>query len=148
MNYSNKNINGFKPNQVSLKVTDLLDKLEFEHSINSSKFLKEALYYEFRKLNWYENYKVDPNLSLKVQFYEKDTAIMYYFSNKARSAVDLLKIQHLYSTGKIRQAIYIVLSGEAARKVASNLANAETLKRELEVFKKIITCPILLIGLY
>ena len=62
-------------------------------------------------------------------------------------SLDLIKIQHLFANGKIKGAIYIVLTYESANKVAENLTNFETLENEINVFKETITCPILLIGL-
>lgn len=147
MDFLKSKKNGFVYSEVSDRVISILDSIEFEHQKNSSTFLKEILQNEFVKLKWYSKFKVDSRLNWYVQFYTKDTAILYYFSNKARSSLDLLKIQHLYKTGKIKSAIYIVLSAEAANVVASNLTNYQTLEKEVNVFKETITCPILLIGL-
>lgn len=147
MRFIESKINGFLDNLISNEVHKILESIEFEHQKNSSPFLKEILQYEFNKLNWYSKFKVDSRLNWYVQFYAKETVILFYFSNKARSSLDLIKIQHLYASGKIKDAIYIVLTSESANKVASNLANFETLEKEISVFKETITCPILLIGL-
>lgn len=140
-------INGFLDNSISNEVHEIISSIEFQHQKNSSPFLREILQYEFNKMNWYSKFKVDSRLNWYVQFYAKETAILFYFSNKARSSLDLIKIQHLYANEKIKGAIYIVLTSEAAIKVASNLANFETLEKEIRVFKETISCPILLIGL-
>ena len=140
-------LSGFLDNSISSEVQRILKSIEFKHQKNSSTFLKEILQYEFNKMNWYSKYKVDNRLNWYVQFYAEETAILFYFSNKARSSLDLIKIQHLFVNGKITSAVYIVLTSESAKKVASNLANFETLEKEIVVFKETITCPILLIGL-
>ena len=147
MKFLTSKINGFVFSEIAEKTTHVLNSIEFNHEKNSSTFLKEIIQNEFKKLKWYTKFKVDSGLNWYVQFYTKDTAILYYFSNKARSSLDLLKIQHLYKTGKIKSAIYIVLSAEAANLVASNLTNFQTLEKELNEFKETITCPIFLIGL-
>ena len=147
MRFIKSNLNGFLDNSISNEVKRILKSIEFKHQKNSSPFLKEILQYEFNKMKWYSKYKVDSLLNWYVQFYSKETAILFYFSNKARSSLDLIKIQHLFANEKITGAIYIVLTSESANKVASNLANFETLEKEISVFKDTITCPILLIGL-
>jgi len=147
MRFIESKINGFLDNSISNEVHKIIGSIKFEHQKNSSPFLKEILQYEFNKLNWYPKFKVDSKLNWYVQFYAKETAILFYFSNKARSSLDLIKIQHLYVNEKIKGAIYIILTSEAAVKVASNLANFETLEKEINVFKETFTCPILLIGL-
>ena len=147
MRFIESKINGFKDNSISSEIHKIIGSIKFEHKKNSSPFLKEILQYEFNKLNWYPKFKVDSRLNWYVQFYAKETAILFYFSNKARSSLDLIKIQHLFANGKIKGAIYIVLTHESANKVAANLTNFETLEKEINVFKETITCPILLIGL-
>ena len=147
MRFIESKINGFKDNSISSDVHKIIGSVKFEHKKNSSRFLKEILQYEFNKLNWYPKFKVDGRLNWYVQFYAKETAILFYFSNKARSSLDLIKSQHLFANGKIKGAIYIVRTYESANKVAENLTNFETLEKEINVFKETITCPILLIGL-
>jgi hypothetical protein len=147
MRFIESKINGFLDNSISNEVHEIISSIEFQHQRNSSPFLREILQYEFNKMNWYSKFKVDSRLNWYVQFYANETAILFYFSNKARSSLDLIKIQHLYANEKIKGAIYIVLTSEAAIKVASNLANFETLEKEIRVFKETISCPILLIGL-
>ena len=105
MKFLTSKINGFVFSEIAEKTTHVLNSIEFNHEKNSSTFLKEIIQNEFKKLNWYTKFKVDSRLNWYVQFYTKDTEILYYFSNKARSSLDLLKIQHLYKTGKIKSAI-------------------------------------------
>jgi hypothetical protein len=147
LNYTYKNINGYKKNEVDKSVFQILEKIKFKFDINKSSELKNILNTEFALQGWVNRLKVDPRINWSIQYYFKDTAIIYYFSNKARSAIDLIKMQHLYNNGKIKKAVYIVLNKQAAKTMGDNLTNYETCLKEIDVFKKIINCPILIIGL-
>lgn len=69
--------------------------------------------------------------------------------NMARFYADLIKMQALFLNSKITSAIYIIPTKECAREIGSNVANFERLVNELEnVFSKVITVPMLIIGFY
>jgi hypothetical protein len=66
--------------------------------------------------------------------------------NASRLAYDLLKLQYLYSAGKIDAAIYGLPVRTCARELGQNLASFDRAAGELDLFEQIITCPIFLIG--
>lgn len=147
MKYSLKKINEFETCTPQNIILDILDKIDFDFAKNKSGELKNILNVEFELQGWKKKLKIDPRINWTVQYYFDETAIIYYFSNKARSAIDLLKIQHLYNNNKIKRAVYVVLKKKEAKKMGDNLTNYETFSNELNVFNKIINCPILIIGL-
>jgi len=140
-------INGVEKNSTIETIIKELKELEFVPQTNNSKFLKERLEYIFEQKGWIKKVKIDPRSNLTIQYLDSNTAIMYYFSNKARCFLDFIKIQHLFNSKKIHRAVYVVFRNVAAVKVASNLATYEKICNDLEIFNKIFTCPILLIGI-
>lgn len=66
--------------------------------------------------------------------------------NVARIYADLLKMQTLFTEGKIDAGILVVPAKECADAFGKNVANYERLIRELTyVFSKVITVPLLII---
>ena len=57
-----------------------------------------------------------------------------------------MKLQYLYLEGDIQVGVLIVPSKQAAKNIGSNLAHYERLQKELELFKKVVTLPILLVS--
>ena len=147
MKFSQRKINGFQPCKSEKIIIKILDKIDFDFAKNKSGELKNILNTECELQGWKKKFNIDPRINWTVQYYFDETAIVYYFSNKARSAIDLLKIQHLYNNNKIKRAIYIILKKNEAKKMGENLTNYETFLNELNVFNKIINCPLLIIGL-
>lgn len=147
MKFSQKKINGFQTCKTEQIVLNILDQIDFDFAKNKSGELKNILNTECELQGWTKKLKIDPRINWSVQYYFDETAIIYYFSNKARSAIDLLKIQHLYNNKKIKRAIYITLKKKEAKKMGDNLTNYETFLKELIVFNKIINCPLLIIGM-
>lgn len=67
--------------------------------------------------------------------------------NVGRFYADMLKLQTLYLNGKIESGIVILPTNHAAKLMGDNLANFERFIRELNLYKKIITIPIHVIGI-
>lgn len=67
--------------------------------------------------------------------------------NMARMYADLMKLQKLYVDGAIIAGIMIVPSAPCAKKLGSNLANATRLSKELKIFERVITAPLVILAL-
>ncbi len=148
MNFCYECINDYVLDDIAKDVFKVLDSIDFEFRRNKSGELKNRLNTEFKLMGWYNSLKVDPKLNWKIQYYYEDTAILYYFSNKARASLDLVKIQHMHQSKKIKKSVYIVLCKKEAVEMGDNLANFENIVKEINIFNKIFTLPILLIGVY
>jgi len=57
-----------------------------------------------------------------------------------------VKIQHLYMKKEIDAAVLAVPTKKAAVKIGSNVANCERIWNELNVFDRLITVPLMLVG--
>jgi hypothetical protein len=63
--------------------------------------------------------------------------------NASRIYADLLKLQALYLNDDITCGIFVLPSTPAARVLGDNLAQSERLIRELSIFRKVITMPLM-----
>lgn len=78
---------------------------------------------------------------------KKHTGLCFQTGNMARMYADLLKLQTLYLNGTIACGALLLPSSVVARKIGDNIANATRLERELNIFKKVISLPMLIYSL-
>lgn len=95
---------------------------------------------------WSDEINLSTNTDLTINAKKDDLAIQIQTGNVCRAAYDLLKLQYLYLEGDIKASALIVPSKYAAKKIGSNLANYERLYKEIQLFRKVITVPIILIS--
>jgi hypothetical protein len=101
---------------------------------------------EFEKEGWAMNVKIDPDLGLSVFAMKGDLAFHLQTGNVSRAAYDLLKLQHVYNSGKIEAASLAVPTKHAAEALGSNVANADRITKELQLFSRVISVPIVLVA--
>jgi hypothetical protein len=101
---------------------------------------------ELEQEGWATNVKIDTDLGLSVFGQSEDLAFHLQTGNISRAAYDLLKLQYLYQARKIQAAVLAVPTKESALSMGSNLANADRITTELQLFDRIITVPILVIA--
>jgi hypothetical protein len=63
--------------------------------------------------------------------------------NMSRFYADLLKLQSLYLERVIEQGVFVLPARNVAVSLGDNTANADRLIRELPIFRKVITIPLL-----
>lgn len=101
---------------------------------------------EFQADGWALDVKIAQRLRLTVFAIKGDMAFQLQTGNISRAPYDLLKFQYLFQAKKIECAALAVPTNAAAKKIASNVANAERIQKELQVFDRVITVPIMLIA--
>lgn len=101
---------------------------------------------EFQKEGWAHDVKIDQELGLKVFALKDDLGFQLQTGNMSRAPYDLLKLQYLFQSGKIEGAALAVPTKACANRIGDNLANAERICKELIVFDRVITVPILVIA--
>ena len=111
-----------------------------------SHFSRALLLAEFYAVGWSNKVKVASELEITITSRKDNVGLCIQFGNMARMYADLLKTQYMCDKGSIALAIMIVPTTEFARELGSNLANFERLVKELKVFKRTITLPILIYG--
>ncbi|MEQ8602868.1 MAG: restriction endonuclease [Marivibrio sp.] len=101
---------------------------------------------EFIREGWARDVKLDQDLKLNVFAQKDDLAFQLQTGNMSRAPYDLLKLQYLFQSGRIEAAALAVPTKDAARAIGENIANADRIVRELQLFDRVITVPILLIA--
>ena len=101
---------------------------------------------EFVNNGWALNVELAHNHGLKVFAQKHDLAFQLQTGNMSRAPYDLLKLQFLFQSNRISAAAIGLPTKDAAKKMGENLANAERVVRELELFSCVITVPILVVA--
>jgi hypothetical protein len=101
---------------------------------------------ELSAKGWSHNVRIDPNYDLTVTGRYRDLAFQIQTGNISRAIYDLMKIQYLYQQGKIEAAALAVPTKAAGLLIASNVASVERVWGEVQLFDRIITFPLLIVG--
>lgn len=127
-------------------VTDIFEAPAIKLGLRCTGEIRQHISGEFQAEGWAQDVKIDQELNLKVFALKADLAFQLQTGNISRVPYDLLKLQHLHQSKKIEAAALAVPTKQAAAKIGSNIANAERVSRELLLFDRVITVPILLIA--
>ncbi|WP_221123988.1 MULTISPECIES: BglII/BstYI family type II restriction endonuclease [unclassified Rhizobium] len=101
---------------------------------------------EFEGEGWALNVKIDQELRNTVFAIRDDLAFQIQTGNMSRAPYDLLKLQYLFQSKKISAAAFALPTKLASGKIGSNVAYFERLCNELQLFDRVITVPILVVG--
>lgn len=101
---------------------------------------------ELTNAGWSFNPRIEPTYDLTVTGMYRDLAFQIQTGNISRAIYDLMKLQYLYTQKKIEAAALAVPTKAAADIIGSNVANADRVWSELQLFDRIITVPMLLVS--
>lgn len=129
-------------------VLDVIKNIDIEIFHGSTKSLRKRISDGLKKQGWSSKIKLSNQSNINITSIKGKTALCLQTGNMGRFYADLLKLQYLFQKGKINSAIYILPTISLAKKMGSNLANFERLVLELKLFSKVITVPILVVGIH
>lgn len=127
-------------------VTDIFEAPSIKLGQRCTGDVRQHIANEFQAEGWAQDVKIDQELNLTIFSLKDDLAFQLQTGNISRAPYDLLKLQHLHQSKKIEAAALAIPTRNAAAKIGSNVANAERVAKELAVFDRVITVPILLIA--
>ena len=94
------------------------------------------------------NYIFHNDYRLSIDGIKKDLAIQAQLGNAARFYADIIKLEYLYRSKIINEAIYICFTSDfVSNHFSSNIVTIERAESELQLFNNIITVPIGFISL-
>lgn len=108
--------------------------------------IREHVEKEFLNDGWAMDVRLDSESMIKVFSLKNDLAFQLQTGNMSRAPYDLLKLEYLYKSGRIEAAALALPTGEAAKGIGDNIASAERVIRELKLFDRVITVPILVVA--
>lgn len=132
--------------ELSEWLTDLFEAPNIPIGQGCTGSIRTHLRDELLAAGWAHAVRIDPNFDLTVTGRYRDLAFQIQTGNISRAMYDLLKLQYLYEQRKIEAAALAVPTKAASDLINSNVANVERVWGELQLFDRIITFPLLVIG--
>ncbi len=108
--------------------------------------IRNELLEKLQKLGWSNKVFLDRVSKISITGVKNKIGLCVQTGNVSRVYADLMKLQALFMEDDIRGGIIILPTAECGRVYASNAASMERLDRELEIFKQVITMPLVVIG--
>ena len=127
-------------------LTDIFEAPSIKIKPKCTEAIRSHVFSELRKEGWALDVLLDQGSKIDVSAMSGDLAFQLQTGNMSRAPYDLLKLQFLFQSERIEAASLAVPTKECAKKIGSNLANAERISNELEIFSRVITVPILLVA--
>ncbi|GIP35973.1 BglII/BstYI family type II restriction endonuclease [Paenibacillus sp. J2TS4] len=128
---------------IILALKDTLFEVRKGSATKLRKIVLELLF----NLVWSDKTRIDSSNDITITSMKGDIGLCLQTGNVSRFYADILKLQSLYIKDKASSAIYILPTKNASLKMGSNIVNFERLVEELNLYKHIITIPILIIGI-
>lgn len=116
-------------------------------SKNSISGLRDELTSKIMEQGWSQKAGLSHKTKITITGYKDGVGLCIQTGNISRIYADLLKLQTLWASSKITAGIIIVPLKSNAVIFGSNLASFERLTTELEIFNRVITMPLYIIGL-
>ena len=111
------------------------------------KNFKDDLSDRLKSQGWSDKASLSVKSNITITAILKNIGLCTQTGNMARMYADLMKLQALYMDEKIKAAIFVVPTKACANSFGGNVANYDRLLNELvNIFSKVITVPILIIG--
>lgn len=127
-------------------LTDLFEAPSIAIGAGCTSKIRTHISNELSASGWSHGPRIDPNYDLTVTGMYRDLAFQIQTGNISRAIYDLMKFQYLYQQGKIEAAALAVPTRAAGLLIASNVASVERVWGEVQLFDRIITFPLLIVG--
>ena len=101
---------------------------------------------ELTNAGWSSNVRIDASSDLTVTGRLRDMVFQIQTGNISRAIYDLVKFQYLYEQRRIETAALAVPTQQAAEIIGSNIAHAERLWKEVQLFNRLFAVPLLLVS--
>jgi len=119
--------------------------IKFGH--DNPKTIKSVVSDRFNQKGWADRVKVVSSANLTINFMKNRIGVCFQLGNVARMYADLLKLETLGRDNKIDVGVIILPDAIESLKLGANYARYDRLKKEMLVFSKIFSVPILILSL-
>ena len=127
-------------------LTDVFEEPSIAIGKRCTGAIREHVEKEFLNDGWAMDVRLDSESMIKVFSLKDDLAFQLQTGNMSRAPYDLLKLEYLYKSGRIEAGALALPTREAAKKIGDNIASAERVIRELKLFDRVITVPIIVVA--
>ena len=109
--------------------------------------IKKALLEGFKSTGWSKPIALSVHSGITITSVKDNVGLcLQTGGNMARGYADLIKLQTLYLRETISAGVILLPTKIAADALGSNIANSDRFMRELDIFDRTITMPLVVIG--
>lgn len=127
-------------------ITDIFEAPSIDIVQGCPPTIREHVRTELLNDGWALDVSLAHGTAINVTACKDDLGFQLQTGNMSRAPYDLLKLQYLFQAERIEAAALALPTKGAAKIMGANYANAERVIRELELFDRVITVPILIIA--
>lgn len=137
----------FVPDDLLAEVTQTLAKVPVPDGQGIARQIRQRFLAGLKTEGWSNEVHLSQSSKCTITSSKRQIGLCLQTGNMARMYADLLKLQALYLDGVVTAAILILPSKAAAKRMGENVADADRLRGELEMFRKAFTVPTVFIAL-
>lgn len=134
------------PENMLNEIADVIEEYTPVIERNSVTKIKNDITEELLLRGWSKEFRLDTSSKITVSSFLRGIGLCFQTGNYGRVYADLLKLQTLYTKGKISAGIILVPDKNLALQLGSNMANYERLIGELPIFDEVISMPLIVVG--
>jgi hypothetical protein len=127
-------------------LTDVFEAPALQIQRHCTQDIHQHVQQEFINEGWAIDVQLSQQHQLAVTAIKSDLAFQLQTGNMSRAPYDLLKLQYLFQSQRIEAAALALPTKGAAKLIGDNIANAERVCRELKLFDRVITVPIIVVA--
>jgi hypothetical protein len=135
------------PLELQTEVTNAITAIPVKPGRGSATKLRKSCHSSLKANGWTGEVAVAQGSDITITSTKNCVGLCIQTGNMARMYADLIKLQTLYLNNAIRSAIIVIPSAHVAKLMGSNIAQAQRLQRELEIFRKAYHVPTLIFAL-
>lgn len=144
--YSHCNGDGVIPIKLIAELRAIIEAYKKPLGLYKISDFKKYLLPAINKKGWSDKYYLDCTSKITITSIKGGIGLCIQTGNMARMYADLLKLQALYSRTMINGGILIIPTALCGRSFGGNVASYERVIKELSIFDKVITLPLLIVG--
>lgn len=129
------------------QVFNVIAGLDFKITRGSGEELRKEIRKKLKIEGWSDKFRLDAHSNISITSAKNDIVLCFQTGNMGRFYADLLKLEYVFRRNSAKAAFYLIPTKSAAKEIGSNIANFERFTFEINLFKDIITIPILIIGI-
>lgn len=144
--YNHCNAESVIPSAFTTELRAIIEEYKKRLGMYTISDFKKYLIPAIHKKGWSDEYYLDRTSKITITSIKEKIGLCIQTGNMARMYADLLKLQSLYSKKTITSGVLILATASCGKSFGGNVASYERVIRELSIFEKVITMPLLIIG--
>lgn len=132
------------PEALRLEIEKALANCSIPPALRAAAKIRTSVLASLVKDGWSNKVTVAAGSGITISSAKNNIGLCLQTGNMSRMYADLIKLQKMFLDDGIRAGAMIVPSASAAKALGSNIANANRLLKELDIFRKVIHMPIII----